>query len=363
MSGHSKWATTKHKKAVIDARRGKLFAKLIKNIEVAARTGGGDPAGNPTLYDAIQKAKKSSVPNDNIDRAVKRGSGAEAGGADYQTIMYEGYGPNGVALLIECLTDNKNRAAMEVRTAMTRNGGSLADPGSVSYLFNRKGVVIVPQAQEAKQVTEDDVLEATLDAGAEEVNDLGESFEVISEATDLVAVRTALQAAGVDYDSAEASFVPSMQVELDEDGGRQGVPARRGARGPRRRAERVRATSTSATRSWSPSTPDRVAARRARRDAAASVSVGPNRCSDERLSMRVLGIDPGLTRCGLGVVEGSVGRPLSMVAVGVVRTPPGLDRGRCGSARSSAASRPGSTSTARTPSPSSGCSASTTSAP
>jgi YebC/PmpR family DNA-binding regulatory protein len=218
MSGHSKWATTKHKKAVIDARRGKLFAKLIKNIEVAARQGGGDPAGNPTLYDAIQKAKKSSVPNDNIDRAVKRGSGAEAGGADYQTIMYEGYGPNGVAMLIECLTDNRNRAAMEVRTATSRNGGSLADPGSVSYLFNRKGVVIVPKAQEGKEVGEDDVLEATLDAGAEEVNDLGEAFEVISEATDLVAVRTALQAAGVDYDSAEASFVPSMNVELDADG-------------------------------------------------------------------------------------------------------------------------------------------------
>ena len=218
MSGHSKWATTKHKKAAIDAKRGKLFAKLIKNIEVAARTGGGDPAGNPTLYDAIQKAKKTSVPNDNIDRAVKRGSGAEAGGADYQTIMYEGYGPSGVAVLIECLTDNRNRAAAEVRTAMTRNGGSMADPGSVSYLFNRKGVVIVPKAQEAREVSEDDVLEATLDAGAEEVNDLGESVEVISEATDLVAVRTALQAAGVDYDSAEASFVPSMQIEVDKDG-------------------------------------------------------------------------------------------------------------------------------------------------
>lgn len=218
MSGHSKWATTKHKKAVIDAKRGKMFAKLIKNIEVAARMGGGDPAGNPTLYDAIQKAKKSSVPNDNIDRAVKRGSGAEAGGAAYDTIMYEGYGPNGVAMLIECLTDNRNRAAMEVRTAMTRNGGSLADPGSVAYLFNRKGVVIVPQDQEGKAVSEDDVLEATLDAGAEEVNDLGESFEVISEASDLVAVRSALQDAGLDYDSAEASFVPSMQIELDKDG-------------------------------------------------------------------------------------------------------------------------------------------------
>ena len=218
MSGHSKWATTKHKKAVIDARRGKMFAKLIKNIEVAARMGGGDPAGNPTLYDAIQKAKKSSVPNDNIDRAVKRGSGAEAGGAEYQTIMYEGYGPNGVALLIECLTDNKNRAAMEVRTAISRNGGNLADPGSVSYMFNRKGVVIVAKEQEGKEVSEDDVLEATLDAGAEEVNDIGESYEVISEATDLVAVRTALQAAGIDYDSAEASFVPSMTVEVDEAG-------------------------------------------------------------------------------------------------------------------------------------------------
>jgi YebC/PmpR family DNA-binding regulatory protein len=218
MAGHSKWATTKHKKAVIDARRGKLFAKLIKNVEVAARMGGGDPTGNPTLYDAIQKAKKSSVPNDNIDRAVKRGSGAEAGGAEYQTIMYEGYGPNGVAMLIECLTDNKNRAAMEVRTAMTRNNGSLADPGSVSYLFGRKGVILVPQEQDGRTVTEDELLEATLEAGAEDVNDLGETFEVVTEASDLVEVRTALQAAGLDYDSAEASFVPSMQVELDADG-------------------------------------------------------------------------------------------------------------------------------------------------
>jgi YebC/PmpR family DNA-binding regulatory protein len=217
MSGHSKWATTKHKKAVIDARRGKMFAKLIKNVEVAARMGGGDPAGNPTLYDAIQKAKKSSVPNDNIDRAVKRGSGAEAGGADYSTIMYEGYGPSGVAMLIECLTDNRNRAAMEVRTAMTRNGGSLADPGSVSFLFNRKGVVLVPADQDGKAVSEDDVLEAALEAGAEEVNDLGDAFEVISEATDLVGVRTALQSAGIDYDSAEAQFVPDMQVELDKE--------------------------------------------------------------------------------------------------------------------------------------------------
>ena len=217
MSGHSKWATTKHKKAVIDSRRGKLFAKLIKNIEVAARVGGGDPVGNPTLYDAIQKAKKSSVPNDNIDRAVKRGSGAEAGGADYQTIMYEGYGPNGVALLIECLSDNRNRAASEVRVAVTRNGGTMADPGSVSYLFNRKGVVIVP----ANAADEDAILDAVLEAGAEEVNNLGESFEIVSEATDVVAVRTALQAAGIDYDSAEATFVPSMSVDVDADTARK----------------------------------------------------------------------------------------------------------------------------------------------
>jgi YebC/PmpR family DNA-binding regulatory protein len=217
MSGHSKWATTKHKKAVVDARRGKMFAKLIKNIEVAARVGGGDPAGNPTLYDAIQKAKKSSVPNDNIDRAVKRGSGAEAGGAEYQTIMYEGYGPNGVAVLIECLTDNRNRAASDVRVAVTRNHGTMADPGSVSYMFNRKGVVIVPAAG----LDEDDVLTAVLDAGAEEVNNLGEAFEVISEPGDMVAVRTALQDAGIDYESADASFVPTVNVAVDEDAARK----------------------------------------------------------------------------------------------------------------------------------------------
>lgn len=215
MSGHSKWATTKHKKAVNDGKRSKMNTKLIKNIEVAARMGGGDVSGNPTLFDAIQKAKKSSVTKDNIERAVQRGSGAETGGAEYHTIMYEGYGPGGVALLIECLTDNKNRAAMEVRTAMSRNGCSLADPGSVSFLFNRKGVVVVPSQQEGKEVTEDDVLEATLEAGADAVDDVGEAFEVVSEPTDLVAVRSALQAAGIDYDSADASFVPDNRIELD----------------------------------------------------------------------------------------------------------------------------------------------------
>jgi YebC/PmpR family DNA-binding regulatory protein len=213
MSGHSKWATTKHKKAVVDAKRGKLFAKLIKNIEVAARTGGPDPDANPTLFDAIFKAKKSSVPNDNIERARKRGGGLEAGGADWQTITYEGYAPGGVAVLIECLTDNRNRAASEVRVALTRNGGSLADPGSVSYMFNRKGVVLVPKGG----LDEDTVLMAVLDAGAEEVNDLGDSFEVVSEAGDLVPVRKALQEAGIDYDSAESGFLPTMSVPLDEE--------------------------------------------------------------------------------------------------------------------------------------------------
>ncbi|MFF2551087.1 YebC/PmpR family DNA-binding transcriptional regulator [Nocardia sp. NPDC058058] len=217
MSGHSKWATTKHKKAGIDAKRGKLFAKLIKNIEVAARTGGSDPDGNPTLYDAIQKAKKSSVPNDNIERARKRGGGEEAGGADWQTIMYEGYGPNGVAVLIECLTDNRNRAAGEVRVAMTRNGGNMADPGSVSYLFHRKGLVTM----EKNGLSEDDVLMAVLDAGAEEVNDNGDTFEIISEPGDMIAVRTALQQAGYDYDSADSGFQPSMSVSVDADTARK----------------------------------------------------------------------------------------------------------------------------------------------
>lgn len=215
MSGHSKWATTKHKKAVIDSRRAKNFAKLIKGIEVAARNGGADITGNPTLFDAIAKAKKNSMPADNIERAVKRGAGLESGGADWQTIMYEGYGPNGVALMIECLSDNRNRAASEVRVAVTRNGGSMADPGSVSYMFNRKGVVIVAKVD---GITEDKILEHVLDAGAEDVTDLGESFEIVSQPSDLVAVRTALQSAGIDYESADTSFLPSVSVPLDAEG-------------------------------------------------------------------------------------------------------------------------------------------------
>ncbi|MDQ6754609.1 MAG: YebC/PmpR family DNA-binding transcriptional regulator [Actinomycetota bacterium] len=217
MSGHSKWATTKHKKAVIDSRRAKSFAKLIKNIEVAARIGGPDLVGNPSLELAVSKAKKTSVPADNIDRAIKRGSGQLGDAVDYQTIIYEGYGPQGTALLIECLTDNKNRAASEVRLAVSRNGGNMGDPGSVAYMFTRKGIVTLPK----NELSEDDVLMAVLDAGAEEVKEDGENFEVISEPQDLPAIRTALTDAGIDYDTDDAGFVPSMQVELDVDSARK----------------------------------------------------------------------------------------------------------------------------------------------
>ncbi|GAA1471354.1 YebC/PmpR family DNA-binding transcriptional regulator [Corynebacterium felinum] len=210
MAGHSKWATTKHKKAANDAKRGKEFAKLIKNIEVAARTGGGDPSANPTLDDMIRKAKKASVPNDNIERARKRGSGEEAGGADWQTIMYEGYGPNGVAVLIECLTDNRNRAATEVRTAMTRNGGNMAESGAVSYMFERKGVVLVNKGE----LSEDDVLMAVLDAGAEEVSEVGDKFEVLSAPGDMPAVKAALEEAEIEVEDSDSDFRASVEVEL-----------------------------------------------------------------------------------------------------------------------------------------------------
>ncbi len=217
MSGHSKWATTKHKKAVIDAKRGgKLFAKLVKNVEVAARLGGGDPAGNPTLYDAIQKAKKSSVPNDNIDRAVKRGAGEGADAVNYETLFYEAMAPpGGVGLLIECLTDNRNRSASEVRVAVTRNGGSMADAGSVSRIYQRKGVVEIAKQQDGRTVTEDELLEATLEAGAEEVLDQGEGFTIQSDPSDVVEVRKAVQAAGIDYESAEVSFLPDYDTDVD----------------------------------------------------------------------------------------------------------------------------------------------------
>ena len=215
MSGHSKWATTKHKKAAIDAKRGKLFANLIKKIEVAARVGGGDPAGNPTLYDAIQKAKKNSVPNDNIDRAVKRGSGIGGEAVDYTEIMYEAYGPGGVAILIECLTDNRNRSASDVKVAVTRNGGTMADVGSVSRIFDRKGIVEVNKTQGGRELDEDDLLEATLDADPEDVSDEGETFKVISDPSAVVEVRKAVQEAGLDYESAEVQFVPQYTQALE----------------------------------------------------------------------------------------------------------------------------------------------------
>jgi YebC/PmpR family DNA-binding regulatory protein len=214
MSGHSKWATTKHKKAAIDGRRAKLFAKLIKNIEVAARLGGPDIDGNPTLYDAIQKGRKSSLPSDNIDRAVKRGAGIGQDAVEYQNIMYEVYGPSGVALLVECLTDNKNRAAAEVRLAVTKNGGTMADPGSVSYMFSRKGVIVVSAEG---GVTEDAILEAVLEVGVEDIEDRGEQFVITTDPSAMVAVRTALQAAGIDYESADSEFVSSMPVQTDVD--------------------------------------------------------------------------------------------------------------------------------------------------
>jgi YebC/PmpR family DNA-binding regulatory protein len=218
MSGHSKWATTKHKKAVIDGRRAKLFAKLIKNIEVAARLGGPDIDGNPTLYDAVQKGRKSSLPNDNIDRAIKRGAGVGADAVQYETIMYEGYGPNGVAVLIECLTDNKNRAASEVRLALSRNHGTLADPGSVSYQFARKGVIVVLKTD---SVTEDALLEAVLEFDVENIEDRGEQFVITTDPSDMVDVRLALQAAGIDYESADAEFVSSLAIEVDADTARK----------------------------------------------------------------------------------------------------------------------------------------------
>jgi len=218
MSGHSKWATTKHKKAVIDGRRAKLFAKLIKNIEVAARIGGADLDGNPTLYDAVQKGRKSSLPNDNIERAIKRGAGLDGGAVDYQTIMYEGYGPNGVAILIECLTDNKNRAAADVRLAVTRNGGTMADPGSVSYQFSRKGVIVVERNE---TTNEDSILEAVLEVGVDDIQDRGEQFIITTDPSSMVAVRSALQSAGIDYESADVEFISSMPVQVDVDTARK----------------------------------------------------------------------------------------------------------------------------------------------
>jgi len=213
MSGHSKWATTKHKKAVIDAKRGKLFAKLIKNIEVAARQGGGDPSGNPTLYDAIQKAKKSSVPQDNIERAVKRGSGAESGGADWQTILYEGYGPSGVAVMVEALTDNRNRTGPEIKRIFEKHGGSLGASGCVNWMFSKKGLITVGSSA----VDEDDLMELALGAGAEDMENTGEVFEITCEPSAYEELKKVLEAKEIPTEVAEISMMPQTMAEIGDE--------------------------------------------------------------------------------------------------------------------------------------------------
>ncbi len=211
MAGHSKWAQTKHKKALVDSRRGKLFTKLIRAIEVAARDGGGNVEANPTLADAIQRARDASMPNETIERAVKRGTG-ELAGSSYETLHYEGYGPGGVAVIVECLTDNRNRAANDVRAAFNKNGGSLAEPGAVNYLFSRAGVVIVPADAE-----EDDILMAGLDAGIEDVTLDGDTYTVTTQPQDVQAVREALEAADITVDSSEVTLLPSVTVPVEDE--------------------------------------------------------------------------------------------------------------------------------------------------
>jgi len=213
MSGHSKWSTIKHKKAAKDEKRGKLFAKLARGIEVAVRDGGGDPEMNAPLALAVQKAKDASMPNENIERAIKRGAG-DTEGADYQEIWYEGYAPGGVALYVQVLTDNRNRAASDVRTAFTRHGGSLGEPGSVAYLFEQKGYIIATG-------DEDEVMLAALDAGAEDIRPSGERFEIISAAADFGAVRDALAVVGIEMDTAEVTQLASTAITVEEDAARQ----------------------------------------------------------------------------------------------------------------------------------------------
>jgi YebC/PmpR family DNA-binding regulatory protein len=212
VSGHSKWATTKHQKAVKDARRGKLFAKTIRIIEVAAREGGGNPDANPTLADAIARARAISMPNDTIERAVKRGTG-EMEGVKYETLTYEGYGPGGVALLLEVLTDNRNRAAADVRRVFTKNGGTLGDPGSVAWMFTRKGVVLIPK----QSVTEDDLMLAAMDAGADDITEDGDFWQVTCAPTDLQQLKDALTEAGIEPESARFSMEPNATVPLDKE--------------------------------------------------------------------------------------------------------------------------------------------------
>jgi len=209
MSGHSKWATIKHKKGAADAARGKLFAKLIRQVEVAAREGGGDPDMNPTLRTMFQKARDSSVPMDTIERAIKRGTG-ELEGVTYESITYEGYAPGGVAILIDVLTDNRNRTGAEVRSTFTKLGGSMAEPGAVAWQFDRKGVVMI-----SREADEDELMLAALDAGAEDIADDGDLWRITTPPTELHAVRTALEEAGYAIESSELTMVPQTTIALD----------------------------------------------------------------------------------------------------------------------------------------------------
>jgi len=218
MSGHSKWATIKHKKGAADKARGKLFAKLIRQVEVAAREGGGDPDTNPTLRTMFQKAREASVPLDTIERAIKRGTG-ELEGVRYEQVSYEGYAPSGVAVIVECLTDNRNRTGADVRAIFSKNGGSMAEPGAVSWQFHRRGVVLVPKTggQTGTEVTEDDLMLSSLDAGAEDITDAGDHWQVTSPPGDVPAVKSAIEAAGIAVDSAEATMLASNTVPLDNE--------------------------------------------------------------------------------------------------------------------------------------------------
>jgi len=219
MSGHSKWATIKHKKGAADATRGKLFAKLIRQVEVAAREGGADPEMNPTLRTMYQKARSASVPLDTIQKAIKRGSGALEG-VKYETVSYEGYAPSGVAVIVECLTDNRNRTGPDVRTVFSKLGGSMAEPGAVAWQFDRKGVIVVPKnaASVANgQLSEDELMEVALEAGAEDLADQGDTWQLTSGPSDLHQVVKALEDAGIAYDSADLTMLASQTVPLDNE--------------------------------------------------------------------------------------------------------------------------------------------------
>jgi YebC/PmpR family DNA-binding regulatory protein len=212
MSGHSKWATIKHKKGAADAARGKLFAKLIRQVEVAAREGGGDPDMNPTLRTMYAKARSASVPLDTIEKAIKRGTGALEG-VKYETVSYEGYAPSGVAVIVECLTDNRNRTGPDVRTVFTKLGGSMAEPGAVAWQFERKGVIVLP-----KKIGEDELMEVALENGAEDLADQGDTWQLTSGPSDLHTLVKALDDAGIAYDSADLTMLPTQTIPLENEG-------------------------------------------------------------------------------------------------------------------------------------------------